>query len=286
MQNKIAVIGANGFVGRAAVDFFTKAYDVVKYDLVEIINGEKVELSQTELINKQQYIRDNCNIVVVCVPTPFNKFGFNLSAIWDTLLWLEQKNNFELIIIKSTLTPSDLKELKESFKDLPIIFNPEFIGESTYNIPEHKYFDQTSIAKTPWHIFGGEKKLTKKAVDIYMAIAGAAAAYIQTDMASASLCKIISNSWAATKVTWANEMYDICEKAGADWQTVRELWALNPFFERMHTMVLPGKRGFGGKCLPKDLAATIAEANNCGYQPLLLEMVQKLNKYFLGKNEQ
>ena len=90
----------------------------------------------------------------------------------------------------------------------------------------------------------------------------------------------MENSYLATKVTFVNEMYEICQKLGANWIKVREGWALDPRVERSHTAVFKNNRGFGGKCLPKDISALIAISKRNNYQPKFLQEVVKSNARF------
>jgi len=94
----------------------------------------------------------------------------------------------------------------------------------------------------------------------------------------------MENTWGATKVIFANEWYEICQRFGASYNTVREGWVLDSRVERMHTAVFPRKRGFGGKCFPKDLLGIIAQSEKAGYEPSLLKQVWNSNKVMLKKN--
>ena len=92
------------------------------------------------------------------------------------------------------------------------------------------------------------------------------------------MAKYMENEFYATKVAFCNELYDICESVDVDWNEVRELWLSDPRLHRMHTAVFKDNRGFGGKCLPKDVRAlvSIADKNNCN--SLLLRGVLSSNK--------
>ncbi len=71
----------------------------------------------------------------------------------------------------------------------------------------------------------------------------------------------------------------------ADWYDVWHGWTLDPRMEKMHTAVFRDKRGFGGKCFPKDLNALVRASENAGYEPKLLKQMLDSNEYFLKKNE-
>jgi UDP-glucose 6-dehydrogenase len=77
------------------------------------------------------------------------------------------------------------------------------------------------------------------------------------------MVKMFGNTWFATKVAFANQMYDVCQKIGADYQAVMEAAAADKRIGRTHLEIFhKGYRGYGGKCLPKDIKAFIEFADN------------------------
>lgn len=82
------------------------------------------------------------------------------------------------------------------------------------------------------------------------------------------------------KVTFANEMYEICRALGVDYWKAREGWALDGRVEKMHSAVFKDARGYSGKCLPKDIQALIVSARAAGYEAELLEEIVRSNKKF------
>lgn len=74
----------------------------------------------------------------------------------------------------------------------------------------------------------------------------------------------MENAYLATKVTFCNEMYDIAQAYGIDYDELREIWLLDPRINRSHTFVYEDDRGYGGSCFPKDMSALkkIAEDKN------------------------
>ena len=96
----------------------------------------------------------------------------------------------------------------------------------------------------------------------------------------AEIVKYMENTFFATKITYCQEMYDLCERVGADWNTVREGWLADPRINPMHTAVFRNDRGFGGKCLPKDTNAMAEYMRKNGVEPIVLDAVLKKNKEF------
>jgi len=97
------------------------------------------------------------------------------------------------------------------------------------------------------------------------------------------MVKYAENTYFATKVIFVNEIARLCATIGIDWHTVREGWLLDPRVERDHTAVFADAPGFGGRCLPKDLDALIAFAQNeLGTTAGLLEAVRERNAAFIA----
>lgn len=103
--------------------------------------------------------------------------------------------------------------------------------------------------------------------------------------AEAGADALMENCFLALKVTFCNEFYDIAERFGIDYNELRELWLLDPRIGRSHTFVLPDDRGFGGKCLPKDVSAMVQSACAASYAPQLLMAVLETNERFRDGRE-
>jgi UDPglucose 6-dehydrogenase len=98
---------------------------------------------------------------------------------------------------------------------------------------------------------------------------------------NAELVKYMENCWLATQVMFGYEFSRIAQLVGADYSQVRELWALDPRVSKWHTLVME-KPGFGGKCLPKDLAGIIAASEALGFEPAVLSAVKSENDEIRG----
>jgi UDPglucose 6-dehydrogenase len=131
-------------------------------------------------------------------------------------------------------------------------------------------------------VLGGDRPDTIAVADLYKTIWGAELAIHQTDSTTAELTKYMDNSFLALKVTFCNELYDVAQLFGVDYNELRELWLMDPRVGRSHTLVQPDNRGFGGKCLPKDVSALVSSARKAGYLPRLLSAVLDANARFRG----
>lgn len=262
---KVAIVGF-GYVGKAMYEFFQTHYDVVVHDPYTDHNSyPSVNFVKKDEVNK-------CDLSVVCVPTPRgSRDECDLAYIDDVFSWLDTK----LILLKSTIEVGTTRRLSEE-KNKNIVFSPEYCGESSYWTP---YTFHTRIVETPFFIFGGEKQNTSKMVDIFMPIAGPTKRYVQCTFEEAEMAKYVENSFYATKITFCYEIAEICQSLNIDWNTVRELWLLDPRINPMHTSVFSeNDYPFSGKCLPKDVSALCSLSKKNGYTSNLLEEVLKSNE--------
>jgi len=257
MNNKIGIVGY-GYVGRAMHHFFRDHYEVALHD-----PNVSVETSLDDV--------NECDIAFVCVPTPMGRDrSCDTSIVEEVIESLET----DLIVIKSTVAVGTTDKLKEKYSKR-IVFSPEYCGESSYWSP---YSFHTKIVDTPFFTFGGDPEDTSECIDYYLPVAGPTKTYHQTTSQAAEMAKYMENAFYAAKIAFCNEMYSICESVGVDWNAVREAWLLDPRINPMHTAVFKNKRGYKGKCLPKDINELIALAESVGVVPHLLEGVEKSNK--------
>ena len=238
----IGIIG-QGFVGNAVYQKFKNYYDVLTYDLDESKSNSNVN----EIICK-------CTNIFVCLPTPMNKDGScNISIVESVLAGidlttdnLETKRN---IIIKSTIPPGTTEKWNRRFESLNIIFNPEFLTEAN---AVSDYENQDRI------ILGGVRPATTELKTIFSKVFPKAH-IIKTDSTHAEMVKYLTNAFLATKISFANEIYQLCNKVNIDYDKVIEYATLDDRLGTSHWNV-PGHDGdfvFGGHCFPKDLSALL-----------------------------
>ena len=244
-------IGGQGYVGTAIKVGFESYYDLETYDKY---SEEKSTMQLADMV-------ESCEVIFVCVPTPMNKDGScNIDVVEGVIKqinklltdWKSDKK--PIVVIKSTVPPGTTEKLHKKFKNVNVIFNPEFLTEANF-IDDFK--NQTRI------ILGGTRKGTNKLRQIYSKVFPTAH-IIKTHSTIAELVKYMTNSYLATKVSFANEMYQICEKFDMDYDKVVEYATLDERLGVTHWSVPgpDGDFGFGGHCLPKDLSALIEVADD------------------------
>lgn len=266
---RILVVGY-GYVGKAMVDLLTQKYGVDIYDPAKMTGIASINEKNVYFLTDKQLKNSAYDLAVICVPTPMLESGeCNTGIVLESMMNIKS----ELYLIKSTVTPGTTSKLTELSKK-KIVFSPEYVGESKYHNP---YFPDKMI-ETPFTILGGAKEDTSKIIDILLPILGPAKQYLQMTSTEAEIVKYMENTFFATKITYCQEMFDLCEAVGADWNTVREGWLADPRINPMHTAVFRDDRGFGGKCLPKDTNALAHFMKSKGVTPLILDAVLLKNK--------
>ena len=253
----IGIIG-QGFVGNAVYQKFKLFFNVYSYDL-------KDELSNSTFDN----LAKNCKVIFICVPTPMNKDG---SCNTDIVMGVLSKLNKEtkaIVVNKSTVQPGSTKKFNNQFKNLKIIFNPEFLTER--NAIED-FNNQDRI------ILGGPRPATTELKQIYSTVFPNAYV-IKTGSTHAEMIKYLTNSFLANKVSFANEMYELCESLDLDYDKVVEYATLDTRLGNSHWSVPgpDGDFGFGGHCFPKDLSAIINLSEKLGTTNIVLKATEQTN---------
>lgn len=251
-QTNIGIIGL-GFVGRVIYDWFgptTRVYD--KYSP----GYQKDDINDAE-------------IIFICVPTPYNN-GFDDSEVVDAL---KKINSGKIVVIKSTVLPGSTKKYQKRFPKLKIMFNPEFLAEKTakkdFEHPERQ-------------IMGVTTKSRDAAMHV-MDILPLAPYSLIVDSSVAEMAKYANNVFLALKVTWAGEIYDICKSNGINYEQVKWIVGHDTRIGQSHMDVMDEEyRGFGGKCLPKDLKALIQFAEKNKVDVELLKMVNYINSQYVS----
>lgn len=259
-MGKVGIIGL-GVVGQAMRSLFPLA---MAYDKYKMYSG----------VRNREAINEECELAIVCVPTPMGKDGrCDTSTVEEVLSWVRTP----LVLIKSTVPPGFTAMMNARYGRTNICFSPEFCGESAYYIPSDM-MDPVDIRTHPYMIVGGYAGYTSRVVDIFMRVLGPTKTYFQCGPTEAEIIKYMENTFFAMKVTFCNWFYDMCQGLDVDYNVVREGWTLDPRVGKMHTAVLPDKRGFGGKCLPKDVNAIRKVGERVGLDTTLLDAVLHTNE--------
>ena len=295
---KIGVVGL-GFVGLSLTSVLSsKGYDTVGIDINKdkckkiskgispffepelekiLKNGLKKKLK----ISNDFSLINNCDFLFVTVGTPQNTNGsIDLSIIKKAISTigesLKKNKKKPIIFVKSTVTPGTMKKIilpilekksnKKAGKDFGLISNPEFLQESSA-IKDTKFPHVVVLG-------GYQTKFMKKAKMFFMKLHPNIPIII-TNHETAEMIKYANNSFLATKISFINQLSNICQKIpGANIDDIAKTIGLDP---RIGKLFLNAGPGYGGSCLPKDMKALINFANISGINPILLNAVEEVN---------
>ena len=215
-------------------------------------------------------------VVFICVGTPPAPDGSaDLTYIREVALSLaEVIDDYKVIVTKSTVpvgTNRWIKKLIDENKKnnvaVDVISNPEFLREGCA-IEDFMRPDRVVI--------GGESAYAIAIIkDIYRPLYLAETPFVITDLETAEMIKYASNSFLATKISFINEIANLCERVGADVVTVAKAMGFDP---RIGSRFLNPGPGFGGSCFPKDVQALCYLGRTNGYQLRILEAVLAVNQ--------
>ena len=256
-MQKLGIIG-QGFVGNAIYQKFKNYYEVLTYDL----DKSKCNSTFDEVDRK-------CKTIFVCLPTPMNKDGScNVSIVEKVLSELNNKRQHD-VVIKSTIPPGTTKKWNLEYSNLSIVFNPEFLTEAN---AVKDFENQNRI------ILGGPRPTTTKIKRIYTKVFSDIH-IIKTGSTHAEMVKYVTNTFLATKVSFANEIYQITRELNLDYDKVIEYDMFDERLGKSHWSVPgpDGDFGYGGHCFPKDLGALISVAKELNIDPKILESVRDKN---------
>ena len=243
---KLTLIGY-GFVGKAV-------YEVLKdYHEITIVDPEY----------NGNVIDNDSDGYIVCVPTPATITGACNMTIVDTVI--KACPNDKPILIKSTISLEGWrKDIQPQGKE--VTFSPEFLRAKT----ALEDFKNSSTV-----LMGGDG--TAFWSDVFINALGKIDIHI-CPPEELILVKYFRNTYLATKVSFFNQVFDMCEATGLDFNKVRRLIADDERITHSHTKV-NADRGFGGHCFPKDAQALLASAKDNGVDlSILQEAINYNNK--------
>ncbi len=210
---------------------------------------------------------DKCDVAFVCVPTPLKDGALDTSIVEEVVNAAQE----DLIIVRSTVMPGTC----DKFVGKNIVFQPEYLGETV----NHPMTDQKA---RQFVIIGGSPENRKRVIELYQTIYNANTTIRQVTNYEAEVIKLSENRAIAFKVAQCQELYDVCEKAGIDYNTIREaVYSDDPRFNLWWTFVIPTRRGFNSKCIPKDVYGWASWAESLGYNPELTNKLLEVNERYI-----
>ena len=291
---KLCMIGT-GYVGLVSgVCFSDLGNDVicVDKDLNKIENLKKGiipiyepgldELALKNFKNKRLKFSTNLkdsisksDIIFICVGTPTKKNGSaaDLSQIYNVAKEISVSiNKFKIIITKSTVpvtTGDEIEKIiskKVSKKLFSVVSNPEFLREGEA-IRDFSYPDRIVIGTR-------DKRSNKTLKNLYSPLISKGAKYINTSRRAAELIKYASNAFLATKITFINELSNLCEKIDVNIEDISIGMGLD---KRIGSRFLRAGPAYGGSCFPKDTKAIVSTSDKFKTNLSVIKSVIKSN---------
>jgi len=258
MIKSIGIIG-QGFVGSAVREKMIKHFDVYCYDKDPSKGSNVVSIKELVRLSK---------LIFVCLPTPMKKTGeCDISIVESVLSELNDIGGID-VILKSTVPTGTTDRLNENYQNINIAFNPEFLTEAN---AVNDYENQNRI------VLGAVRN--KGLLLEVFSTAFPSADIIFTHPKIAEMVKYVTNCFLATKVSFANEIYQMCEALKINYQSTIDIALYDERLGKSHWKVpgLDGDFGFGGHCFPKDLSSLKYEADKLGVTTTILTAVKEKN---------
>jgi GDP-mannose 6-dehydrogenase len=222
------------------------------------------------------------DVSLICVGTPSNANGsLDLSAVErvaeDIGAALARKDAYHVVVVRSTMLPGSTAERvipalerasgRRVGREFGVCYNPEFLREGN---------SVRDFYNPPFTIIGGDDA---RAIDLVSELyAAAAAPVVRVPLSEAEMVKYVSNAWHALKVTFANEIGQICKAADLDSHRVMDLFCSDDKLNISRAYLRPGY-AFGGSCLPKDLRALVHHARRYDLRSPVLESILPSNDH-------
>jgi UDPglucose 6-dehydrogenase len=213
---------------------------------------------------------ETAGLVFVCVGTPPTYSGdADLSAVWQVVDELPEYRDGLVLVMKSTVPPGTGERVRarldaRGLSHIAYVSNPEFLAEGTA-VANFMRPDRVVVGS-----FRSEEG--DRVAALYRELA---APIVRADVTSAEMIKYASNAFLATKISFINEIANVCEDVGADVSVVAGGMGLD---QRIGPQFLHAGIGYGGSCFPKDVAALKQLAGNTGYHFQLLTSVIEVNE--------
>jgi GDP-mannose 6-dehydrogenase len=261
-QNGHNIIGVD--ISKRKVDQINNGQATIIEKDIDIIVREQFELGKIEATLDSTYATINSDVCFITVGTPNSETGhLDLKYVYnvakDIGIGLKGKNKFLTIVIRSTVFPGTGEQVEKIIsetsgkiinKDFAVISNPEFLREGS------AVYDYYHPAYT---LIGGENKKALKIVgDLYKEVEGEV---VFTKRNLAELMKYINNTFHALKVTFGNEIGNVCQSLGIDSHELMKIFIKDDKLNISPYYLMPGF-SYGGSCLPKDLRGLQAIAHD------------------------
>lgn len=261
-MESIGIVGC-GFVGKAIYNGMSPNFKIYMYDKFK------------EGYNSLEEVCKNCNIIFVCVPTPMKNDGSqDLSNMEDCIEDISKVAKLgTILILKSTILPGTTRYFSEKYPNFEFFFNPEFLTERN---ADFDFINQSRILIGIKNIFCKETNIVE---DMYR-LRFPHTPIHWCSYEEAELTKYVCNCFFSAKLSFMNEVKEVCDKIGVKYENVRKMFLGDFRIANSHTEVPgpDGHAGFGGKCFPKDLKSFTIFGKNLGLPMSMFTATQTVNE--------
>lgn len=209
---------------------------------------------------------ERAEIVFVCVPTPYTPGrGFDDRYLLEAI---SEIPGGKTVVVKSTVLPGTTATLQARHSQHRFLFNPEFLREAS------AYEDFVR----PDRQIVGYTGASRPEAELVMQLLPPAPFQLICRSDEAEMAKYVANSFLAVKVSYANEIFDLCGRLGIDYEQVKDMVVADERIGPSHMDVFDaGYRGYGGKCLPKDSKSLLDLARAAGLDLGVLRAADRVN---------
>jgi UDPglucose 6-dehydrogenase len=279
----VGVIGV-GWVGLVTAACFAElghpvvARDVVPEKVEALSRGEVAihepgladligrNLDRLHFTTDMDELLDRARLLFVCVDTPPTYSGdADLSRVHSVVRDLGDDGE-HILVMKSTVPAGTGERVRRELPGMPYVSCPEFLKEGSA-VDDFMHPDRVVIGFS-----AGDEGAAAEVAELYRPLGGEV---MKTDISSAEMVKLASNAYLATRISFINEIANVCEEVGADVEEVARGMGLD---DRIGPQFLRPGIGFGGSCFPKDVSSLKLLAGNSGYHFQLLNSVIEVNE--------
>jgi UDPglucose 6-dehydrogenase len=171
---------------------------------------------ESKSLNSLSDVVNESDFIFVSVPTPMNKDGtINTDIVEDIFDEMNQHNyrRDNVFLLRSTVTPGTTRKIQNNCRKLNIVFDPEFLTERS---AKFDFINQSRF------VLGGRKRNTARVAELFRWRFGDSIPCIETNFATAEMVKYMNNCFFATKVSFLNEMKQVSDECGVDWDMAVE----------------------------------------------------------------
>src|ERR1700710_3190063 len=284
-REPVGVIGV-GWVGLVTAACFAElghpviARDILQEKVDSLARGEVTihEPGLADLVRRNaerltfttemSELLDSARLLFTCVDTPPTYSGdADLSRVRAVIAELPEDSD-HVLVMKSTVPAGTGVSIRRDMPGLAYVSCPEFLKEGTA-VADFMHPDRVVVGAD-----AGDEEAADAVAALYAPL-GEEGEILRTDVASAEMIKLASNAFLATKISFINEIANVCEEVGADVAEVARGMGADT---RIGSSFLRAGIGYGGSCFPKDVSALKMLAGNTGYHFQLLTSVIEVNE--------